>query len=332
LGVEADAVAFAAGAVVSLSTSWLLVSRLERLGKRLGLSEASLGLLAALAADSPEVTSAITALLHGEHSVGAGVVLGSNVFNLAALLGSATVVAGWVALHRRVVVLNGSVATWTAVVSVLAVTGRVSALVGLVLVLVVLVPYVLIVSSSGRRALAALVPRRWAAWIASAVTEEESELEPAIHPRRGRVVDAWIALGALVTVVGASVVMARSAVAIGRHFSVSGVVIGALLLAAVTSLPNAVAAVYLASRNRGAATMSTALNSNTLNVVAGLLVPAAILGIGAQSAHGSVEVWWYLAMTLVAVSLAYLRRGLGRRAGALLIAGYLSFVAVVLAM
>jgi hypothetical protein len=32
--------AFAAGAVVSLATSWLLVSRLERAGERLGLSEA----------------------------------------------------------------------------------------------------------------------------------------------------------------------------------------------------------------------------------------------------------------------------------------------------
>ena len=45
--------AFAAGAVVSLATSWLLVSRLERVGERLGLSEALLGLGAALAADAP---------------------------------------------------------------------------------------------------------------------------------------------------------------------------------------------------------------------------------------------------------------------------------------
>jgi len=34
---------FVAGVVVSLSASWLLVSRLERLGERAGLSEAWLG-------------------------------------------------------------------------------------------------------------------------------------------------------------------------------------------------------------------------------------------------------------------------------------------------
>ena len=54
------------------------------------------------------------------------------------------------------------------------------------------------------------------------------------------------------------------------------------MLAAVTSLPNAVAAVYLAGRGRGAATLSTALNSNALNVIAGLLLPAAIIGAWAH--------------------------------------------------
>lgn len=44
-------------AAVSLSTSWLLVSRLERIGARVGLSEALLGMVAALAADAPEITA-----------------------------------------------------------------------------------------------------------------------------------------------------------------------------------------------------------------------------------------------------------------------------------
>ena len=55
-------VAFAAGALVSLAVSWVLVSRLERVGERLGLSEALLGIVAALAADAPEVTAAVTAI------------------------------------------------------------------------------------------------------------------------------------------------------------------------------------------------------------------------------------------------------------------------------
>jgi Hemerythrin HHE cation binding domain len=78
-------VAAVAGAAVSLAVSWLLVSRLERVGGRLVLSKAPLGLVAALAADAPEVTAAITAIA-GYQRIGAGVVIGSNAFNLAALL------------------------------------------------------------------------------------------------------------------------------------------------------------------------------------------------------------------------------------------------------
>jgi len=87
--VAAWSALFAAGVAVSLATSWVLVTRLERLGERAGISEALLGVLAALAADAPEITAAVVALAHRQASVGAGVVIGSNVFNLAALLGLA---------------------------------------------------------------------------------------------------------------------------------------------------------------------------------------------------------------------------------------------------
>ena len=49
---------------------------------------------------------------------------------------------------------------------------------------------------------------------------------------------------------------------------------GGWALVVVTSLPNAVSAVYLAMRGRGGAVLSTTLNSNAINVIAGLLIPA----------------------------------------------------------
>ena len=59
--------------------------------------------------------------------------------------------------------------------------------------------------------------------------------------------------------------------------------IGGLLLAAVTSLPNAVAGIYLASQGRGAATLSVAAEQQHVNVVAGLFLLAAIMGFDAAS-------------------------------------------------
>jgi cation:H+ antiporter len=80
-------------------------------------------MLAALAADAPEITASVTALA-GHHSrLGAGVVIGSNVFNLAALLGLGAVVAGEIKLHPRVILLEGTVAITVATICLGVVLG-----------------------------------------------------------------------------------------------------------------------------------------------------------------------------------------------------------------
>jgi Ca2+/Na+ antiporter len=113
---------------------------------------------------------------------------------------------------------------------------------------------------------------------------------------------------------------------------VPDIVLGGLVLAAVTSLPNAVAAVYLARRGRGAATLSTAMNSNTLNVIVGLLLPATFVGLGATSGVSTMVALYYLGMTLFVLALAYAARGLKRPAGALIICAYAGFVVTLLAV
>jgi cation:H+ antiporter len=262
------AAVFVAAAALSLGASAVLVVRLERVGTRLGLSEALLGLVAAVAADTPEVTSAVTALAHGQHDVGTGVILGSNAFNLAALIGLGAVVAGGIKLHRRVVIFEGTVALWIAALAIAAVTGLITPVAALVL--------------------------------------------------------------ALAVVVAASAAMERTASALGARWAVPGVITGAIVLAAVTSMPNAVAAVFLARRGRAAAALSEAFNSNTLNVLAGLLIPAVI--IASPGLGGALRVAvWYGVLTVATIALALAGRGINRRSGALIIAAYLVFAITVIA-
>ena len=179
----AAGIVFLLSAAASLAASWLLVSRLEALAGRAGLSEGMLGLVAALAADAPEITAAVSALAHHQTHVGAGITLGSNVFNLAALLGLGAAVAGRIALHRKVIVLSGVVALWVAAVSVLVVTGLLAPAAGIGVVAVVFVPYVLVLAAEGWPD--RLVPRPPAGltrWLATAVAQEEAELEPRCRP------------------------------------------------------------------------------------------------------------------------------------------------------
>jgi cation:H+ antiporter len=322
----AGLIIFLAGAAVSLGASYVLVTRLERIGERLGLSEGLLGVLAALAGDAPEITSAVTALVTHQSKVGAGVIIGSNVFNLAALLGLGAVVAGRIALHRKVILLGGVVGVWIAVVCLVMVLGLIPAGAALVAALGALVPY-LVVLGAGRARLARIpLARRWAAWLAEAVSEEEAELDEVIHPAHGRGRDVAVAGAMLVVVVAASVAMEQAATRLGTHFSIPPIIVGGVVLAAVTSLPNSVAAVYLAARGRGAAMLSTTLNSNALNVTAGLLVPASITGLGAPSGQADLIALWYLALTLAALAFAYRDSGMSRPTGALIIGAYLVFL------
>jgi cation:H+ antiporter len=202
---------------------------------------------------------------------------------------------------------------------------------GLVLVLVVLAAYAIVLGAH-RRVLASVpLPPRWTAWLTTAILEEETELEEAIRPQPGTRNDIITAMGALVVVVLASIAMEQGASTLGRHYGVSEIVIGGLVLAAVTSLPNVVAAVFLARKGRGAAALSTALSSNNINVAAGLLIPAAFLGLAKPSSSGLLVAGWYLGLTVLTLGLAYIGRGLSRSSGWLIMAAYVAFVVVLLA-
>jgi cation:H+ antiporter len=320
--------AFPAAAAVALCASFLLVTRLERFAARFRLSEATLGLLVALAADSPEITSAITASGHGQTSIGAGIVLGSNVFNLAALLGLGAMVAGKVKLHRRVVLLDGVTAAWVAVVALVVVSTGLGAPFGLVLVLAVVVPYFVVSTSSSNGLRRLGLPSHAVKWLRQAVAEEETEMAGAFRPARTGRFDSLVGIAALVVVIFASAVMERSAETLGKHFDLPSLVVGGIVLAAVTSLPNAVGAVYLASRGRGPAVLSEAMNSNMINVLVGLLLPGIFFGLAPSTESGILVGAWYACLTAVCLTMAFVGRGLSRRQGLIVVAGYAAFVVV----
>jgi Ca2+/Na+ antiporter len=199
---------------------------------------------------------------------------------------------------------------------------------GLVVVLLVFGPFLAAMTMRRERLASLRLPRRWVGGLVEALNGEERDLEIAQRPQRGRPIDAAVAVVALVVVVVASVAMERGATSAGHHLHVANVIIGGVVRAAVTSLPNAVAAIYLARRGRSSASFSTAMSSNNLNVVAGLLLPSTFLGLAASSAVGEFVAVSALALTVGVLLVAFAQRGLTRRAGWFVVAGYVAFVIV----
>ena len=100
---------FVVSLAVTLAAARLFARRLDRLGVRFGFPEALIGLLTAVAADGPEIASALFALAKGAHDVGVGVLVGSNGFNLAAMIGLSALLAGRVRLARETLMFEGAV-------------------------------------------------------------------------------------------------------------------------------------------------------------------------------------------------------------------------------
>jgi cation:H+ antiporter len=133
---------------------------------------------------------------------------------------------------------------------------------------------------------------------------------------------------ALALIIAGSVGAVRAATDLAHAWSVPDTLVGVIVLAVLTSLPNAWTGIRFGVQQRGSALMSETLNSNSINVVAGLALPAALGSLASFSNLDVFDLAWLLGMTAVALVLFGRRGGAGRPAGILLIVLYAVFLAV----
>jgi Ca2+/Na+ antiporter len=150
---------FLVSLIVTLAAARLFARRLDRLGVRFGFPEALIGLLTALAADGPEISSALFALLKGAHDVGVGVLVGSNGFNLAAMIGLSALLTGQVRLARKVLLLEGIVGLLVTVVAGALLLGWLTPGVAAGSSALVLIPYLVMVLAGARSRDGTSIPR-----------------------------------------------------------------------------------------------------------------------------------------------------------------------------
>jgi cation:H+ antiporter len=299
---------FVVSLVVTLAAARLFARRLDRLGVRFGLPEALIGLLTALAADGPEISSALFALLKGAHDVGVGVLVGSNGFNLAAMIGLSALLTGHVRLPRSVLLLEGAVGLLITVVAGALLLGWLSPGVAAGGSALVLIPYLVVVLAGARTSPGWHEP-----------PAPDATTDPTHHLLGLIVLDVTL-------IVAGSAGMVQTALTLAGHWHVSGAILGVLILGPLTSIPNAATAVRLGLAGRGAALVGETFNSNTINLGAGVVLPSLFVTLAAISTLAKLQLAWLLAATLLTLSLLA-RPGGMRRAGAVaLIVMYIAFV------
>ena len=312
---------FLASLLATLFAARMFARRLDRLGTRFGFPEALIGLLSALAADGPEISSALYALMKGEHSVSVGVLVGSNAFNLAAMIGLTGLLAGSVRLSRDTLLLEGVAGACVMLLGVAVRLGWIAPLPAVALTACVLIPYVLVVCGANR-----FLGR----------LADTHDQKPQNPPRSTTSDDPTHHLLGLIVmdvalIVAGSVGMVQAALALGEHWGISTAVLGILILAPLTSLPNAVTAIRLGLAGRGAALVGETFNSNTLNLAAGVVAPSLFVTFTAPSSTAKLQLGWLVAMTCVCLLALAKNHGMRRPEATAVIALYAGFVAIQLA-
>lgn len=311
---------FLVSLAVTLAAARLFARRLDRLGVRFGFPEALIGLLTALAADGPEISSALFALAKGAHDVGVGVLVGSNGFNLAAMIGVSALLAGSVRVARETLIFEGTVGLLITLLAAALLLRWLSPPGATVLGAFVVVPYLAVVVA-GPRFRGRRLSRLSRALHEHAATERppDTSTNPTHHLLGLILVDVAL-------IVGGSAGMVESALSLAGDWHISNAVLGVLILGPLTSIPNALTAVRLGMADRGAALVGETFNSNTINLGFGLIVPSLFVTFTAVTTLGKLQLAWLVAATLFTLGALARPEGMRRSDAVMLVVLYFAFV------
>jgi cation:H+ antiporter len=314
---------FLVSLAVTLGAAATFARRLDRLGARFGLPEVLIGLLTAMAADGPEVASALVALFKGAHEASVGVIVGSSAFNLAAMVGLGALLAGGVRVRRDTLLLEGGVALAVTGIVIALLLSALPAILAVALLALVVVPYLARVVGGPR-----LASRLHAPWLVGRAIVDKGDHHPAAHREHHFATHRQLSLMGLdvALIVLGSVGMVQAALSLGDRWGIRPALIGVLVLAPLTSFPNALTGVRLGLAERGEALLSEALNSNTINLVAGIAAPALFVTLAAHSTTDRIDLALLAAITLATLTLLATRHGMRRLGGTAVLALYIVFV------
>ncbi|GAA0530798.1 calcium/sodium antiporter [Halorubrum ejinorense] len=308
LGTPAVDVAVIAASVLGL---WVgarsLVDAVVRLARRFGVSELTIGLtIVAMGTSAPELVVSIDAAFAGVGNVAVANVIGSNVYNLAFILGVVSLIRV-VPVERSLVHRDGAALVAATLAGVWAVSDGVVTRPEGALLAAGFLAYTgyLLRDERGGPSIDTLYPD-------SRVTETLAD-----HARfRGR--DAVLLVGGLALVLICGHFMVEAATSLARGAGISEWVIGGTIVAAGTSTPEL--AVSLVAMREGHVGMSVGnvVGSNVFNVL-GILGVAVVLRPLTTSGAAAEAGLWLVVVTVLGVAAMWSGRRLSRGEGLLLV-------------
>jgi cation:H+ antiporter len=266
--------------------------------RNLGVSPLIIGLtIVGFGTSAPEILVSVMAALQGNPGLAVGNAIGSNITNIALILGTTALVAP-LAIHSGVVKRELPILIGTTLVAyVLLSDGTLGRLDGLLLLLGLIVMLVAVVyigiSSRGKDPV---------------VAEYEAEIPMDLSLGQSL---TWLIIG-LAVLVGSSRMLVWGAVGIAEHFGISDLIIGLTIVALGTSLPELAASIASVLKNEHDIAIGNVIGSNMFNILAVLGLPGIIRPGPVDPAVVSRDMPVMIGLTVALFLMAYGFRGLGR--------------------
>lgn len=293
-------------ALLSFAADRLVVAA-ARLAAKFGLSTVLIGaVVVGLGTSLPEMlVSGLAAARPGGIDFALGNIVGSNVANLALVLGVSALISPIARQPKTITREGGLMLVGSVLLAGLAFNNTLNRAEGIVLAFGLVGALALIV--------------HWSRTGAVADLDLDEEVHDTGEISTGR--EALLAVASLsLTLLGADLLV-RGARAVAESIGISDAVISLTLVAIGTSLPELATAVAAARRNENDLVLGNVLGSNIFNAL-GVGGVAGIVGNAATTASFQRPLIVMLAVTVLTGVLALTTKALGRREGAILLITY----------
>ncbi|QCU89613.1 calcium/sodium antiporter [Thiomicrorhabdus sediminis] len=264
----------------------------------------------------PEVVVSTLASLDGSPGLAIGNAVGSNIANIALVLGVTAIIAPIVVkssiLKRELpVLLIISLGAYALVLD-----GSLDFHDGIILVITLVATMFWMIRANKTMSITDPL-----------ASETQSEIEDIAEMSLKKAIS--LLLGGLIILMISAKMMVSGAVDIAQFFEVPDVVIGLTIIAIGTSLPELAAAIAAARKNEADLMIGNIVGSNLFNIMAVLAVPALIAPSVLNSDILYIDMPIMLLLTAAMLMMALPRKGradINRLEGALLVGTFISFL------
>lgn len=281
-----------------------LVRGSSSLALRAGLSPLTVGLtIVAFGTSSPELVVSLKATLSQQGDISVGNVVGSNIFNIAIILGITALLCP-IPVHRKIIKIDAPIALGlTCLLLVLLLNDSLGRLEGLLLFAGIVAYTVMNVVFANKE------PGNGG----------DGDAAPGIS--RHWMLDTAFMLGGLGILIFGSRLLVDHSVILAKGFGVSEAVIGLTIVAAGTSMPELATSVVAALRKQPDIAIGNVVGSNVFNILGILGVTSLVSPLYAPGISWT-DYAAMLAFTVLLIPLLYTGRMLHRLEGLALLALY----------